>query len=318
MTTPQLTDLRRALANMEGEVLALGGKRGARVHRLVESLAFNAPVDDSAVALALSGNAQTPRRAGPHFTSGRAGKQIAVIQMHGVALPKFEYPGLAFSTLAVAAAVTALSKDSTVGAIVLDIDSPGGQVTGTPEAAHAVFEARERVPVVAMVNTLAASAAFWIASGASEILATESSEVGSIGVYLLHLDHSRMLDAAGVTPTFISNDQSPFKTEANPFEPLSDTAKAHEKKNVNRLGRQFIQDVARGRGITSIEVTANYGRGRTVSAGEARRAGMIDRVGGFSDALIRARKGTVGDGAHVLDSPAVSRQRRLKLEALRG
>ena len=109
-------------------------------------------------------------------------------------------------------------NDPECGAIVLDVDSPGGSYAGTPETANAVRDANAVKPVTAFVNSLAASAAYFIASQAGSVVMTPSAEVGSIGCVLVHMDLSKMLDEAGITPTIIRS--SPHKAEGNPYEPL--------------------------------------------------------------------------------------------------
>jgi len=94
-------------------------------------------------------------------------------------------------------------NDSQVKAIILDIDSPGGNVSGCTELAKMIFEAREKKTIVAQVNPLACSAAYWIGSAATEMVITPSGEAGSIGVYTLHEDISKYLDDLGIKETFV-------------------------------------------------------------------------------------------------------------------
>jgi ClpP class serine protease len=171
-----------------------------------------------------------------------------------------------------------------------------------------MYAARKRKKVVALVNPLATSAAYWIASQASEIVAVgKSAEVGAVGVFLVHFDVSRSLDAAGITPTVISNSQSPHKTELSPYAPLSDEAKAHEQSEVDALGRQFISAVTRGRGISAVDVQAKFGQGRVLRAPHALSAGMIDRIGDI-ESVIKAGG---------VSADAMARRRRLELAKAR-
>lgn len=91
----------------------------------------------------------------------------------------------------------ALLDDPKVGSILIDVDSPGGTVSGTPEVADLVFQSRGRKPIVASANALAASAAYWIGSAADEFVVTPSGEVGSIGVVLTHEDWRSTSSVAG-------------------------------------------------------------------------------------------------------------------------
>ncbi|WP_292722838.1 S49 family peptidase, partial [Mesorhizobium sp.] len=140
------------------------------------------------------------------------------------------------------------SSDPRVTGIVLDIYSSGGQVDLVPETVAMIRAARRADrPIVAIANSLAMSAAYWIGCGADEFVVTPSGEVGSIGAYVVHEDVSRMLEAAGVKMTFIS--EGPRKTEANPFEPLGDEARAHLQANTRAYYDMFVADVAKARKV---------------------------------------------------------------------
>ena len=168
-----------------------------------------------------------------------------------------------------------------VRAIVLDVDSPGGQVRGVEELAEEIFQARAQKPLIAVANYECMSAAYWLASAAGELVASPSSEVGSIGVVRIHQETSKADELAGRTTTIMRIPE--FKIEANPFEPLSADAKAHfEGLNKNTYDK-FTAALARNRGVSS--ETAEFGRGRYFQAPEALRLGMVDRLGTLEDVL---------------------------------
>ena len=118
--------------------------------------------------------------------------------------------------------VRAAMLDRSIHVLVLDVDSPGGEVDGTIEFADELLKFRRQKPIIAVSNTMMASAAFWIGAMADTVVVSPSSVTGSVGVWSLHLDHSRQLDAAGVTPTFIF--AGSHKVDANPLQPLSRSA----------------------------------------------------------------------------------------------
>ncbi|HEY1723966.1 MAG TPA: S49 family peptidase [Steroidobacteraceae bacterium] len=169
----------------------------------------------------------------------------------------------------------ALSDDS-VGSILLDIDSPGGSVMGIQELADEIRAAGAKKPVAAIANSMAASAAYWLASQASEFYLTPSGMVGSIGVYVAHEDYSKALDEIGIKTTLVSAGK--FKTEGNDVEPLSDEAKAHMQATVDAYYQAFTGAVARGRGVPVAEVRGGMGQGRMLTADEAKAAKMVDGV----------------------------------------
>lgn len=169
-------------------------------------------------------------------------------------------------------------NDQRVAGIIIDADTPGGSVFGVPEAFSAMFASRGTKPVVVVASPFVASAGYWIAAGAEEVVITPSGEVGSIGVYSYHEDLSKALEKAGVTPTLIKADISPNKAETHPAFPLTESAIENVKESADRYGRQFVSDVARGRGIKPEAVLAKFGGGRMLGAEDALAAGMVDRI----------------------------------------
>lgn len=175
--------------------------------------------------------------------------------------------------------------DPTVKSIVLDIDSPGGTVDGVPELADEIYKANQSKPVTAVANTQAASAAYWLGSQAKEFVVTPSGEVGSIGVFGAHEDMSQALDKAGVKVSLISAGK--YKTEGNPFEPLSDEARAALQDSVNGYYDSFTRAVARGRQSDPQSVANGFGQGRMIPANKAVKMGMADRVATLDQTLTR-------------------------------
>ena len=190
------------------------------------------------------------------------------------------------STDAVAAEVAEAAGDNQVGSIVLNLDSPGGEVFGVPEAWQAIREARASKPVVAAVNSVAASGGYYLATGADEIWVTPSGMVGSIGVYMLHIDLSKALEEAGERWTFVSAGK--FKVEGNPAEPLESAARAEIQREVNVYYDLFVDAVARGRRVRQRDVRHGFGEGRMLPAFRAVAEGMADQVGTVQDAIRRA------------------------------
>lgn len=179
--------------------------------------------------------------------------------------------------------------DPEVGSIVIDINSPGGTTDMVPETGERIRNAREVKPVYAVANTQAASAAYWLASQATEVVATQSADVGSIGVYMAHHDLSGELEQRGRKVTLISAGK--FKVEGNPFQELGDEALAHYQGVADDFYGMFVDAVARGRGVKSSVVREGYGEGRTLMAKKALAAGMIDRIDTLEGTVNRALRG---------------------------
>ena len=214
-------------------------------------------------------------------------KGVAIIPVQGVLMPKggADWFGAWQGMDSMRVQLEAAANHPDVAAIILDVDSPGGAVTGTMETAAAVREAASKKKVVAVVDSLAASAAYWIASQASKIVATPSADVGSIGVYSVHNDYSAMLRNAGIGTTIVKSSGSPYKAEGNPYEPLSDEAKAYAQSRVDESHGNFVRDVAQGRGATQTAVRDTYGQGRVVDARKGVSLGMVDEVGDMNSVL---------------------------------
>jgi signal peptide peptidase SppA len=163
-----------------------------------------------------------------------------------------------------------------IGAVVIDVDSPGGSVYGLDELSERIYNARGKKPIVAVANSLAASGGYYVASAADEFAVTPGGEVGSVGVVAIHTDVSEADAAAGVKRTIIK--QGKYKADGNPYEPLSDEAQGDLQKSVDEYYDMFVGAVARNRGKTALQIRQGYGEGRVVGAKEALDRGMVDRI----------------------------------------
>lgn len=217
-----------------------------------------------------------PQAAAMTRTPSSAGV-LAVVPIRGMLIARDDGWGWARSSEAIGNEIDGALADPQVSGILLDIDSPGGQAAGVEEVAQKVLAARSVKPVVAHVNHLAASGAYWIASAASSIVATPSAYVGSIGVWTAHQDVSKLMERMGVKVTLIKAGK--FKIEGNPYEPLSEEAMAAIQADVEAIHQSFLSGVAKGRGVTVSKVKSEFGEGRTVRAADAKGVGMIDSIG---------------------------------------
>ena len=228
------------------------------------------------------------------------GGGVAIIPVRGVIahrMSALEESSGGTSAEGIAQMLRAAMADASVGTIVLDIDSPGGTVAGVAELAGELFAMRgQGKKIVAQVNSLAASAAYWLAAQCDEIVCLPSGMAGSIGVFTVHQDLSAALAKEGVDVTLISAGK--YKVEGNPFEPLSEDAKAFIQARVDEAYAQFIKDVARGRGVTPAAVRNGYGEGRALTAKDAKAAGLIDRIATMDETIARltGRKSSGGAG----------------------
>ncbi len=175
-------------------------------------------------------------------------------------------------------AFDAAINNPSVSSIVIDVDSPGGNTYGITELANKIRKARGSKPIIAIANSLCASAAYWVASAADQLYATPSADVGSIGVLCLHSDFSQSFKNSGIKNTFIFADGSPFKVEGNQYEPLTDEARTQMQNEVNEVFEQFVADLSKNRGVSKATVRTDYGQGRCLTAKRALVAGLIDGI----------------------------------------
>lgn len=211
---------------------------------------------------------------------------VAVIPIHGVMAPRMnmlmQVSG-GSSTQAIAKDLRRAMDDPSISAIVLDIDSPGGAATGTQELAELVALAAEKKPVKAVATSMAASAAYWVATQASEFIVNPSAQIGSIGVYSVYTDTSRADENAGIEHTVIRSAAN--KARPSGYEALDDKAREIMQESVNDIHRQFAAAVAEGRGVSVEHVEANFGGGKTFLGSKAVALGMADRLGTLDEVV---------------------------------
>jgi signal peptide peptidase SppA len=238
--------------------------------------------------------------AGP--TQGR----VAVIPLQGVITPTGSFLGAltggggGLQSFRESLAETVANDD--ISTILIAINSPGGRVDLVPETAAEVRAASQQKKVVAIATTLAASAAYWIGSQASEFVVTPSGQVGSIGVFCVHEDWSAFDERMGIKTTLISAGK--HKVAGNMYEPLSEEARAVIEEGVYDVYEQFTAAVALGRGATVEAVKSGYGEGACVGAQRAVDLGLADSIETFEDTarrLVQEARG--GRSAEQVDSP---------------
>ena len=209
---------------------------------------------------------------------------IAVIPVHGTLVKRTagldaasgltSYPELA-------AMLESALADPPIAGILLDIDSPGGEASGSFELARRVREASAVKPVWAVANDAAYSAAYAIGSAANRLIVSETGGVGSIGVIALHIDQS--VKDANDGYRFTAVTAGTHKNDFSPHQPLTDEAKAELQAEVDRLYGLFLEHVASMRTLATDDV-------RSTEAGlyfgaNAIAAGLADAVGTFESVL---------------------------------
>ena len=204
----------------------------------------------------------------------------AVIPLHGIVLKKtMGMQGMSgiVTTLKVKESLQLALDNDKVSNIVLDMDSPGGTVDGTMEVANMVYEARKEKHIIAYTGSMAASAMYWIGSAAHEVIVSESADVGSIGVYMMHIDQSGYDEKQGVKVSYIQAGK--YKTVGNPHSPLDDFSSKELQSHVDYIYTLFTKDVARNRGVSHAKVLEGMAEGRIFIGQQAVDAGLADSIG---------------------------------------
>lgn len=252
------------------------------------------------------------------FSAKRAkangGDQVAVVPVMGVISQRGDlmdeiFEGGSVSAEHLAVLMDQLGADETVGAVVLNTDSPGGRTGALELAGDAIYRLRSKKKVIAISNSMMASAAYWIGSAASEIVATSEADTGSIGVWTAHVNAEKYFERIGFAVTMISSGK--YKTEGHPFGPLTDEAKAHIQSQCDECYAMFLKTVARNRGLTPAKVRDEYGEGRVLTAKEALKAGLVDRIATLGDVIGELQAKFAKKRGSALSSASAERAQRL-------
>lgn len=273
--------LRRALA---GKLWYVHEQKMNEMLAFIE-LRLSGGIADSGTLASIRAARKVSAARARNLASG-AGSAVAVIPVYGMLMHRgnMDISGpSSCSTESLLQQLRQAVNDPGVRSIVFDIDSPGGDVDGVDELATEIYQARKQKKISAVSNCLCASAAYYLASQATEVVASPSSLTGSIGVYTMHEDDSKALDNMGVKFTLIKFGEN--KAEGISTEPLSDSAREHLQEMVDTFGAMFEKAVARGRGLKQSEVHAKFGQGRVFDAKTAMRLGMVDRVATLDEVL---------------------------------
>jgi len=209
---------------------------------------------------------------------------VAIVPVNG---PIFRYANL-FTMFSGGTSVQDLAtdfqssmEDPAIKAILLNVDSPGGEVAGINEMASMIRAAAEKKPVVTYVGGMAASGAYWLASQTQAIVADSTAMLGSIGIVATFRDRKAADEKAGIANYEIVSSQSPKKR----LDPGTETGRAAIQVVLDDLAAEFVAAVASGRGVTAEKVLADFGQGGVMTAKRAIDAGLADQLGSFESVL---------------------------------
>jgi len=244
----------------------------AVIEEIVRLRAAGAPFTDEEIEARVAAADNGPRR------GGLRAQGVAVIPIYGVITQRLNL----MTAMSGGTSVEGITRDfreamadPDVGAIVFDIDSPGGSVDGITELATEIRSARGVKPMAAVANPTMASAAYWIGSQADEVIGSPSAIVGSVGIIGMHHDVSKADEMEGVKVTLITAGAG--KADGNEHLPLSDEGRAELQGIADDYYALFVGDVAAGRGVKATQVISGW-KADVFTAKKAKTAGLVDRV----------------------------------------
>ncbi|MDB6146899.1 MAG: hypothetical protein JWO45_563 [Spartobacteria bacterium] len=229
---------------------------------------------------------------------GGTSDKIALITMRG--LISSSIPGSVGDSMVddLRAALRQAREDDRVKAVVLEIDSPGGEVTASDEIYTAVTKTRERKPVVVHMDTLAASGGYYVSCGGKFLMANDTTITGSIGVIIQTLNYEQLFNKVGLASVVFKSGQ--FKDMLNGARPMTPEERALVQNFVMKTYDKFLGIVAKERNLRADTLRNTVADGRILSGKEALDNKLIDGLGQIEDAFSKAREMGGSPGATVV------------------
>jgi protease IV len=193
-------------------------------------------------------------------------------------------------------------EDQDVRAVVLEIDSPGGEVTAADVIYNAVVKTRAKKPVVIYMDSLAASGGYYISCGGKYLMANETTITGSIGVIIQTLNYEQLLNKVGLASVVFKSGK--FKDMLNGARPITPEEREYIQGFVMKTYDKFLGIVARERNLPADSLRNTVADGRILSGKDALNDKLIDGLGQIEDAFAKARQlGNAPDAAIVKYGP---------------
>lgn len=229
---------------------------------------------------------------------GEGKEKIVVVPLQG--LISYSQEGLLGNNMVqdLKRAFEQAGNDSDVKAVVLLVDSPGGEMTAGDAIYHSLAQLREKKPVVVYMTSLGASAAYYISCGASWIMSNESTFTGSIGVIISTLNYENLFDKIGLKSVIFKS--GAFKDMLSGSRPLTEEESAYVQGMVMQAYDRFVGLVASARHLDEKKLRDGVADGRVLSGLDAREAGLVDQLGYEEDAFEKARELGEAPGAKVV------------------
>ena len=230
-----------------------------------------------------------------HSGNKKSKNKIALIKIDGIILSG----NTSWSSIAnadnICDRLSIISSDENIKAVILDIDSPGGEITATDKIYHYIQKVRKaNIPIIALMESVAASGAYYAAVGTDYIIANRLTTTGSIGVLVNSFNYYKLLEKIGVTDEVYKSKE--MKDLLNPARPRTQAEKKIVQNLVDESYNEFVKIVSAGRISKNQKLTVEYiksskiGDGRIFSGAQALKLGLIDKLGYFENAEKTAAK----------------------------
>ncbi|MDR1190877.1 MAG: signal peptide peptidase SppA [Verrucomicrobiales bacterium] len=222
-----------------------------------------------------------------HHSGKHKGPKVAIIDLNGIISHGAPGAGGLNMVDEFLAKLEQAADDDATRAVLIRINSPGGEVTASDVIYHALKKTDQKKPVVSYIQTVGASGAYYSAVGTRYLMANELSLTASIGVIMQSLNVQELTDKIGVhSLTFKSGK---MKDMLNPFRPATDEEKAYVQELINETYDKFVGIVARERKLDETALREGVADGRVVSGKTAVNANLIDATGYFEDAVAKTK-----------------------------
>ena len=215
--------------------------------------------------------------------------KIAVISIDGVILDNDSSWGNTVKMKTIRSQLKEAIQNEEIKAVLLYINSPGGEITATDIIHHHIKKLKQKKPVVALLGTIAASGGYYTAAAADYIIANRLTITGSIGVIINNYNYYNLLKKIGVQDEVYKSRE--MKDILNPARPRTKSEKIIIQSLINESYDEFVKVVSDGRSDKNKKLTVDYiknsdiGDGRIFSGSQALKLGLIDQLGYFDDAL---------------------------------
>lgn len=241
-------------------------------------------------------------------TFSGSGAKVALVRVEGVIVSGRYSLSALYSNVApaetIAGQLDAAAQDSSVVAVILYVNSPGGGVVPSDEIYRAVQRVRAAgKPVVAAMGDMAASGGYYVSAGADYIVANPHTTTGSIGVIMTVLNLQGLYQKLGVEQEVIKSNR--FKDLGSSARPLTDEERTILQGLVDEAYRAFVEVVAEGRKLP-VEKVRDLADGRVYSGRQAKELGLVDELGGLPEALDVARRLSGTPRARLVEPPGPS------------